>query len=308
MPVDKKKRAKSRGIVDQVHGKDTEAFLNELVNDEFSDWHLGDGEKETKAPKPEATELNCKLTDNLPSTKATADTETSSVPHDTVKGKEPVLAKPAPVKATVQQPQRKWTRFPKREPATQDKPVENAKDTVKTTESGDLPDSKDDPNLLSGQKDDWEDSEINSKVDLLSGQQNYWEDEINAKFDLSDKERDDWEDRSNAKFEVRHKKMENYLEDLRHDGRKRRSSSGSLASTSTTESSSSQDQYLSACTEEELIGFKIKDVQEKFKNNVSDSWMDDVELALLVMRRKSKTRDLKNDEIKNLLNNILEKK
>lgn len=266
------------------HADDTEAFLNDLLNDNFSDWNLSDDKKEKvkEADKP-------KLTGTSASIKDSKDTKPEVV--EIAKKEEPVPVEPAVVETatpqTTQMPQRKWTRFPKRVPTTpEDKPPENANDTRVKTESVDIP------------------LEIKDAMDVLTHRRDSSEDEI-----------DEF-----AKFEVRHKKMENYLQNLRQDGKRkhenvdgertRRSSSSSLESTATTSSSSSQDdmKYFSACTEEELITFKMRDVHEKCNDNICDNWIDDVELALLVMQRKSRKRDLKKDEIKNLLNNILEQK
>lgn len=52
----------------------------------------------------------------------------------------------------------------------------------------------------------------------------------------------------------------------------------------------------------------MKDVEEKFNNNICDAWVDDVELALMLIKKKSKRKNLKNNEAKELLNSILEQK
>ena len=242
--------SKLGNILDHAHGEDTAAFLDELVNDKFSDWHLTDPKKKAKVPKPIDTD-NRKL-------------------------------KSAPVKPAAPQPQRKWTRFPRREPSTQDTPVEKVKNATKT-DSASLLDTEDA-------------THVNNILDYLQ------------------LEPSGYEDVSDARFEIRHRKMENYLKDLRCDGQKRgvhsvqetrrQSSPTFLESTATSGWASSQKHNVdifSACTEEELIASKMEDVKEKFKNNIRHNWLDDVQLALLVMKRKSRTGDLKSDEIKHLL-------
>ena len=134
---------------------------------------------------------------------------------------------------------------------------------------------------------------------------------------------DAWEDHErDSNFEVRHKKMENYLEHLRREDQRRRvrkmdepfrrnsvSSVGSSTTSVSSSSSSSLDmKYASACTMEELIDSKMKDVEEKFNDNICDAWVDDVELALMLVKKKSRRKDLRNNEAKELLNRILEQK
>ena len=285
MSVEDQKRVTSSSLLDEVHGNDTEAFLDDLVKDEFSDWCLSDCKKDAAKKMKHETD-DRKLTETLLSTKNVGN---GSVLDASKAVKE---NKSVPAKTTSPQPQRKWTRFPKRLlTASEDKPLE--KDISKSVEADDadfhLDHIKDTANRL-------------ERIHM---------------------QRDDWEDESSAKFRIRHKKMESCLENLLHDGTKRhenmdqerirRSSSSSQESTTTSCSSNSQDQsddtkYFSACTEEELIACKMKDVHEKFNDNICDNWVDDVELALMVMKRQSKGRDLKSGEIKNLLSNILEQK
>ena len=239
--------SKLGNMLDRFHGDDTEAFLDELLNDKFSDWRLTDPKKRVKVPKADDT-----------------DNRNEKQPLD--------LEKSALLKFVTPQTQRKWTRFPRRDPSTQDTRVEKVNNAT-TTDSAALLDTELEPS--------------------------------------------DYEATSNAKFEIRHRKMENYLKDLRYDGPKRRvdsnqetrrrSSATSMEATATSGWASSEEHnrdIFSACTEEELIASKMEDVKEKFKNNILDNWKDDVELALLVMKRNSRTGDLKGDEIKNLLDNI----
>lgn len=289
MPVDKKKLVKQAEILDEVHGDGTEAFLDELVNDEFSDWQLSDANKKSPVTKANENDNQCKLKEFLPSVTIKDPKPVQSEPQ-----KENELlreAKSKQVKFSTPQPQRKWTRFPTREPAIQDKPSDKpvGKDTsaIKPVKNHRPP-------------------KAGSTCLLDIG-------DITQFLDYLQLEPDDWG--------VGHKKMETFLLNFRCDGKEkdvnmdhergRSGSSSSLESTATSGSSSSEEQnidYLSARTEEEMVACKMEDIKRKLNNNIRDNWMDDVELALLLMKRKSGTRALKSSEIKYLLKDILQHK
>lgn len=289
MPVDKKKLVKQAEILDKVHGDGTEAFLDELVNDEFSDWQLSDANKKSPVTKANENDNQCKLKEFLPSV-----TNKDPKPVQSEPQKENELlreAKSKQVKFSTPQPQRKWTRFPTREPAIQDKPSDKpfGKDTsaIKPVKNH-RPPKAGSTCLL----------DIGDTTQFL---------------DYLQLEPDDWG--------VGHKKMETFLLNFRCDGREkevnmdhergRRGSSSSLESTATSGSSSYEEQnidYLSARTEEEMVACKMEDIKQKLNNNIRDNWMDDVELALLLMKRKSGTRALRSSEIKYLLKDILQHK
>ena len=326
MSVEKHKRVKSDSLLDCVHGKDTEAFLEELVQDEFLDWHLGDAKKDTTPkikresddhPSETLTGIkslgqkpleDAKKTGNLGAKKETTtnikrqgdNRKTSSKTvgqkpeQDTkkpAKREKSVPIKPSPTP----QPQRKWTRFPSRLSSPDDTAAEpqTANATCMETDEVD-----------SGSCDINKNSSTEQGINVMDTMQE-----------------NDWEDESNAKLGITHKTMERYLESLWHDVNKghedtrktRRSSTSSLDSTVSSSSSYSQDQghdrkYLFARTEEELIDCKMRDVHEKFSDNICDNWADDVELALMIMKRQVKGKNIKNGEMKKLLNNILEQK
>lgn len=52
----------------------------------------------------------------------------------------------------------------------------------------------------------------------------------------------------------------------------------------------------------------MKDVENKFNSSICDAWVDDVELALLLIKKKSKQADVKKSEVKSLFDDILEQK
>ena len=301
--------------MDLVYGDDTEAFLDELVNDDFSDWNSSEHDKGTSETAKYQTDKQ-----NLEALLTTKDKNTKPTKKvlDTVKGKQPVTGTSTPAKlattdapqkniatklTTTDAPQIRWTRFPTRVPTAQDQLTQENSSQNKYSST------RKDSAACSIEND------ILNASNLLSRKELNWHDV--------------WEDEQDSTFEERHKKMETYLENLRHDGRKkremttderrRRNSDSSVDSTMTSGSSSSscssQQQsidmrYASACTVEEVIDWKMKDVEEKFNNNICDAWVDDVELALMLIKAKSKRRDLKNDgdEAKNLVNDILEQK
>lgn len=290
--------------MDLVYGDDTEAFLDELVNDDFSEWHSSEPhERNTKIEKHRKEKQNFEalLTAKDKNTKPTrvvletvqgekpinesSDTETSTQGKKTPTSGKKTLT-PATL-ATPQAPQKRWTRFPIRVPTAQDQ----EKDKSHTENSST---SKDGASSSIG-------NNVLDASNLLS--------------QMALQRNDDWEDERDSTFEQRHRKMENYLENLRHDNRKKRgmqANTSSSVESSTRESPSRQDgsktRYDSACTLEEVLDYKMKDVEEKFNRNICDAWIDDVELALMLIKRKSKGRDLKNDGARDLVNNILEQK
>lgn len=289
MPVDKKKLVKQAEILDKVHGDGTEAFLDELVNDEFSEWQLSDAKKKSPVTKANENDNQCKLKEFLPSV---TNKDPKPVQSEPQKGDELLReAKSKQVKFSTSQPQRKWTRFPTREPAVQDKPsdkpVGKITSAIKPVKNHRQP-------------------KAGSTCLLDIGDTTQFLDYLLL-------EPDDWG--------VGHKKMETFLLNFRCDGRekevnmdherRRRGSSSSLESTATSGSSSYEEQnidYLSARTEEEMVACKMEDIKQKLNNNIRDNWMDDVELALLLMKRKSGTRALRSSEIKYLLKDILQHK
>lgn len=297
MSVEKHKCVESDSLLDCVHGKDTEAFLEELVQDEFLDWHLGDAKKDT-TPKikresddhPGETLTGIKnlgqkpLEDAKKTGQLGAKNETT-----TAKREKSVPIKPSPTP----QPQRKWTRFPSRLSSPDDTAPEQQTANATCMETDEVD---------SGSRDINKNSSTDPGLNFMDTMQE-----------------NDWEDESHAKLGITHKTMERYLEGLWHDVKKghpdiritRRSSTTSLDSIASSSSSNSQDQghdrkYLLARTEEELIDCKMRDVHKKFSENICDNWADDVELALMIMKRQAKGRNIKNGEMKKLLNKILE--
>ena len=118
MSVEKHKCVESDSLLDCVHGKDTEAFLEELVQDEFLDWHLGDAKKDT-TPKikresddhPGETLTGIKNLGQKPLEDAKKTGQLGAKKETTTaKREKSVPIKPSPTP----QPQRKWTRFPSR--------------------------------------------------------------------------------------------------------------------------------------------------------------------------------------------------
>lgn len=326
MSVEKHKCVESDSLLDCVHGKDTEAFLEELVQDEFLDWHLGDAKKDTTpkikresddhpsetltgiknlgqkpiedakktghlGAKKETTTKIKRQGDNRKTSTKTLSQKPEQDTTKTAKREKSVPIKPSPTP----QPQRKWTRFPSRLSSPHDTAPEpqTANATCMETDEVD-----------SGSRDINKNSSSDPGLNVMDTMQE-----------------NDWEDESHAKLGITNKTMERYLEGLWHDVKKghpdmrttRRSSTTSLDSIVSSSSSSSQDQghdrkYLFACTEEELIDRKMRDVHKKFSENICDNWADDVELALMITKRQAKGRNIKNGEMKKLLNNILEQK
>lgn len=299
MSVEKHKCVESDSLLDCVHGKDTEAFLEELVQDEFLDWHLGDAKKDT-TPKtkresddhPSETLTGIKNLGQKPLEDAKKTGQLGAKKETTTaKREKSVPIKPSPTP----QPQRKWTRFPSRLSSPDDTAPEQQTANATCMETDEVD---------SGSRDNNKNSSTDPGLNFMDTMQE-----------------NDWEDESHAKLGITHKTMERYLEGLWHDVKKghpdirttRRSSTTSLDSIVSSSSSNSQDQghdrkYLLARTEEELIDCKMRDVHKKFSENICDNWADDVELALMIMKRQAKGRNIKNGEMKKLLNNILEQK
>lgn len=299
MSVEKHKCVESDSLLDCVHGKDTEAFLEELVQDEFLDWHLGDAKKDT-TPKikrdsddhPSKTLTGIKNLGQKPLEDAKKTGQLGAKKETTTAKRE----KSVPIKpSSTPQPQRKWTRFPSRLSSPDDTAPEQQTANATCMETDEVD---------SGSRDINKNSSTDPGLNFMDTMQE-----------------NDWEDESHAKLGITHKTMERYLEGLWHDVKKghpdirttRRSSTTSLDSIVSSSSSNSQDQghdrkYLLARTEEELIDCKMRDVHKKFSENICDNWADDVELALMIMKRQAKGRNIKNGEMKKLLNNILEQK
>lgn len=297
MSVEKHKCVESDSLLDCVHGKDTEAFLEELVQDEFLDWHLGDAKKDT-TPKikresddhPGETLTGIKNLGQKPLEDAKKTGQLGAKKKTTTaKREKSVPIKPSPTP----QPQRKWTRFPSRLSSPDDTAPEQQTANATCMETDEVD---------SGSRDINKNSSTDPGLNFMDTMQE-----------------NDWEDESHAKLGITHKTMERYLEGLWHDVKKghpdirttRRSSTTSLDSIASSSSSNSQDQghdrkYLLARTEEELIDCKMRDVHKKFSENICDNWADDVELALMIMKRQAKGRNIKNGEMKKLLNKILE--
>lgn len=297
MSVEKHKCVESDSLLDCVHGKDTEAFLEELVQDEFLDWHLGDAKKDT-TPKikresddhPSETLTGIKNLGQKPLEDAKKTGQLGAKKETTTaKREKSVPIKPSPTP----QPQRKWTRFPSRLSSPDDTAPEQQTANATCMETDEVD---------SGSRDINKNSSTDPGLNFMDTMQE-----------------NDWEDESHAKLGITHKTMERYLEGLWHDVKKghpdirttRRSSTTSLDSIVSSSSSNSQDQghdrkYLLARTEEELIDCKMRDVHKKFSENICDNWADDVELALMIMKRQAKGRNIKNGEMKKLLNKILE--
>lgn len=297
MSVEKHKCVESDSLLDCVHGKDTEAFLEELVQDEFLDWHLGDAKKDT-TPKikresddhPGETLTGIKNLGQKPLEDAKKTGQLGAKKETTTaKREKSVPIKPSPTP----QPQRKWTRFPSRLSSPDDTAPEQQTANATCMETDEVG---------SGSRDINKNSSTDPGLNFMDTMQE-----------------NDWEDESHAKLGITHKTMERYLEGLWHDVKKghpdirttRRSSTTSLDSIASSSSSNSQDQghdrkYLLARTEEELIDCKMRDVHKKFSENICDNWADDVELALMIMKRQAKGRNIKNGEMKKLLNKILE--
>lgn len=297
MSVEKHKCVESDSLLDCVHGKDTEAFLEELVQDEFLDWHLGDAKKDT-TPKikresddhPGETLTGIKNLGQKPLENAKKTGQLGAKKETTTaKREKSVPIKPSPTP----QPQRKWTRFPSRLSSPDDTAPEQQTANATCMETDEVD---------SGSRDINKNSSTDPGLNFMDTMQE-----------------NDLEDESHAKLGITHKTMERYLEGLWHDVKKghpdirttRRSSTTSLDSIASSSSSNSQDQghdrkYLLARTEEELIDCKMRDVHKMFSENICDNWADDVELALMIMKRQAKGRNIKNGEMKKLLNKILE--
>ena len=306
MSFEQEKR-KSGGIVDRVYGQDTEAFLDDLLGDNFSDWHSGEQNENTGKRAKQQTKKPEKFEPLLAIEDKNIEPVRKRGSEEAVKREEPstdkeISARPnLGQKTTPASPQKRWTRFPQRVPTTPDLPHRNSPENTESNVEHSIKDKESDASSI--------ENDILDVSDLLR----------QLEFP-----QDDWEDHEqDSNFEVRHKKMENYLEHLRredHEKRKerrmgepfRRNSVSSVGSSTTSVSSSSSSsldmRYASACTMEELIDCKMKDVEEKFNNNICDAWVDDVELALMLVKKKSRRKDLRNNEAKELLNKILEQK
>lgn len=302
MSSDQEKRNKSVGIVDRVYGQDTEAFLDDLLSDDILDWPSGDQNKNTAETAKQETNKQ-----NLEPSLTTEDKNTEPVSEtvlEAVRGKEPKIGKEKSARpnldhsTTPASPKKRWTRFPKRVLTTPD-----------LTHKKYSPDSSVEHSSANKESDASSiDNDILDASDLL------------RQIDLP---HDAWEDERDSNFEARHKKMENYLDHLLREDQKlrterrmdepfRRNSVSSVGSSTTTVSSSSSSsldmRYASACTVEELVDCKMKDVEEKCNDNICDAWVDDVELALMLVKKKSRRKELRNNEAKELLNSILEQK
>lgn len=301
MSFDQEKRNKSGGIVDRVYGQDTEAFLDDLLGDDFLDWHSGEQNENTgETAKQQANKQNLEplLTaedKNIQPVKKRGSKEAVKG-ADKEKSARPNLGH----RTTPASPQKRWTRFPKRVPTTPD--LTHKKSSLHTDSSVEHSSTDKDSDACSIENDILDASDLLRQMEFPH---------------------DTWEDHErHSNFEVRHKKMENYLEHLRREDQRRRerrmdepfrrnsvSSVGSSTTSVSSSSSSSLDmRYASACTMEELIDCKMKDVEEKFNDNICDAWVDDVELALMLIKKKSRRKDLRNNEAKELLNSILEQK
>ena len=304
MSSDQEKRNKSVGIVDRVYGQDTEAFLDDLLSDDILDWPSGDQNKNTAETAKQETKKQ-----NLEPSLTTEDKNTEPVSEtvlEAVRGKEPKIGKEKSARpnldhsTTPASPKKRWTRFPKRIFTTPDlthKKYSQNKADISVEHSS--PNKESDASSI--------DNDILDASDLLR--------QIEFPHDA-------WEDERDSNFEERHKKMENYLDHLLREDQKRperrmdepfrRNSVSSVGSSTTTMSSSSSSsldmRYASACTVEELIDCKMKDVEEKCNDNICDAWVDDVELALMLVKKKSRRKDPRNNEAKELLNSILEQK
>ena len=303
MSFDEEKRNKSGGIVDRVYGQDTEAFLDDLLYDDFSNWHSEKQNENTGETGKQPTNKK-----NLEPWATTEDKNIEPVKKrsskEAVKGEEPANDKEKSARpnlghrTTPALPPKRWTRFPKRLPATPDTHENSSQNTDSSVEHSS---TNKDSDAFSIENDILEASNLLRELEFPH---------------------DAWEDERDSNFEVRRKKMESYLEHLRRDDQRsserrmeepfRRNSVSSMESTTTSLSSSSSSsqemRYASACTIEELIDFKMKDVVEKFNDNICDAWVDDVELALMLVKKKSRRKDLTNNEAKDLLEKILKQK
>lgn len=304
MSYDEGQRNKSGGIVDRVYGQDTEAFLDDLLDDDFLNWH---SEKQN-----ENTGETAKQQTNNQNLQPLATTEDKNIEpvkkrisKEAAKGEKSATDKEKSARSnpghrtTPASPEKRWTRFPKRLPTTPDLTHENS--------------SQNDDSSVKHSSTNKDSDACSIENDILDAS------DLLRELEFS---HDAWQDERDSNFEVRRKKMENYLEHLRREDQRsrerrmeepfRRNSVSSMESSTTSLSSSSSSslemRYASACTMEELIDFKMKDVEEKFNDNICDAWVDDVELALMLVKKKSRRKDLRNNEAKDLLKKILEQK
>lgn len=304
MSFDEEKRNKSGGIVDRVYGQDTEAFLDDLLDDDFLNWH---SEKQN-----ENTGKTAKQQTNKQNLEPLATTEDKNIEpvkkrssKEVKKGEDPATDKETSARpnlghrTTPASPQKRWTRFPKRVPTTPDLAHESS--SQNTDSSVEHSSTNKDSDTCSIENDILDASDLLRQMEFPQ---------------------DAWQDVRDSNFEVRRKKMEDYLEHLRREDQMRRerrmeepfrrnsvsSMGSSTTSLSSSSSSSLEMRYASACTMEELIDFKMQDVEEKFNDNICDAWVDDVELALMLVKKKSGRKDLRNNEAKELLKRILEQK
>ena len=305
MSFDNEKRNKSGGIVDRVYGQDTEAFLDDLLDDDFlTDWHSGEQNENTgETAKQQTNKQNLEpsaTTDdkNIEQAKKRGSKEAGKREEpatDKEKSVQPDLAH----RKTPASPQKRWTRFPKKVPTTPDLPHKTSSQNADA--SVDHSSRNKDSDACSIENDILDASDLLRQLEFPH---------------------DAWQDERDSNFEVRRKKMENYLEHLRSEDQRRRerrmeepfrrnsvsSMGSSTTSISSSSSSSPEMRYASACTIEELIDCKMKDVEEKCNDNICDSWVEDVELALMLVQKKSRRTDLKDNEAKELLKRILEQK
>ena len=131
MSFEQEKRNKSGGIVDRVYGHDTEAFLDDLLDDDFSDWHSGEQKESTGETAKQQTKKQ-----NFEPLLATEDKNIEPVKKrgskEVVKREEPATDKEISARPNLGQrtapasPKKRWTRFPKRVPTTPDLPHKNS--------------------------------------------------------------------------------------------------------------------------------------------------------------------------------------
>ena len=305
MSFDEEKRNKSGGIVDRVYGQDTEAFLDDLLDDDFlTDWHSGEQNENTRETAKQQTNKQ-----NLEPSATNKDKNIEPLKkrgsEQAGKSEEPATDKEKSARPDLGQrttpasPLKRWTRFPKRFPTTPDLTHETSPQNKDS--SVDHSSTKKDSDACSIENDILDASDLFRQLEFPH---------------------DTWQDEWESNFEVRRKKRENYLEHLRREDQRRRerrmeepfrrnsvsSMGSSTTSISSSSSSSLEMRYASVCTIEELIDCKMKDVEEKFNDNICDAWAEDVELALMLVKKKSRQKDLKNNEAKELLKRILEQK
>ncbi|PFX19765.1 hypothetical protein AWC38_SpisGene15799 [Stylophora pistillata] len=295
----------------QVYGDDTKAFLDDLVNDDFSDWH-NFGNSSSENEKQQTSNVNRREPCVSSVTADDSSAKNVVMPANVSKQSTPVVPKSSTTvgkklpkeeiaetkKATrhVQSPPRKWSRFPRRTPEPSPCLMKKTYDYPKQTEAT-------------------EDNHPPLETDIQESSDQLWQIEL---------EQETWEEEQERKFKEKQNKVAQYLKTLQLESKKerwntdkqsRRSSVSSEDSTTTSCSSSfslsdhnTDLKYNSACTVEELVDHKMRDVENKFNSSICDAWVDDVELALLLIKKKSKQADAKKREVKNLFDDILEQK